>query len=71
MSEFKAGDLVVCTVGSYLPIFTLKKSEYFDDDFVIKHDSDEFGMHAYAVEYPYSEIRHATPEEIKAGKRLP
>ena len=71
MSEFKAGDLVVCTVGSYLPIFTLKKSDYSDDDFVISHDSDEFGMEAYTVEYPYSDIRHATPEEIKAGRRLP
>lgn len=71
LDKFKTGDLVVCTVASYLPIFKLKKRSYPDpgDDFVISHESDKFGIEAFSVEYPYSDIRHATLTEKTAGRR--
>ncbi|ESK40279.1 hypothetical protein P256_00043 [Acinetobacter nectaris CIP 110549] len=69
LNKFKKGDLIVVMDGLYQEIFTITKES--NDGFVIEHESDAFGVQAYSIEYPYSDIRHATPEEIKAGKRLP
>ena len=69
MSEFKAGDLVV--YSNDLPHTNLFSVRYFaDDEIVVYEVLDEMGAKTFTEQNPCSYIRHATPEEIKAGRRL-
>ncbi|MBF7685989.1 hypothetical protein I2F17_09185 [Acinetobacter sp. B10A] len=68
MSEFKRGDLVVYTDLPHERLFSVR---YVSDDEIIVYELwDEMGAKTFTEFYPFSDIRHATPEEIKAGNRL-
>lgn len=67
-NEFKKGDLIVFPNLPHERLFTVVRVA--DDEIVIHEVWDEVGAMAFTEFYPYSDIRHATPEEIKAGKRL-
>lgn len=69
MSEYKRGDIVAFPELSHERLFTVVRVA--DDEVVIHEVWDEAGARAFTEFYPFSDIRHATPEEIKAGKRLP
>lgn len=70
MTEYKVGDLVV--YSNDLPHTNLFSVRYVaDDEIVVQEVLDEMGAKTFTEQNPCSCIRHATPAEIKAGKRLP
>lgn len=67
MTEYKVGDVVISPDSPYERLFTVV--HVADDEIVIHEVCDEAGAVAFTEFYPYSDIRHARPEEIKANKR--
>lgn len=69
MSEFKRGDLVVCSNDSTnRNLFSVRYVAA--DEIVIYEVLDEMGAKTFTEPYPYFDIRHATQKEIDAGRRL-
>ncbi|RZG71891.1 hypothetical protein EXU29_12250 [Acinetobacter wuhouensis] len=67
--EFKRGDLIVYhSIESHKNLFSVR---YVGGDSITVYEClDEMGAKTFSENKPYSDIRHATPEEIKAGRRL-
>lgn len=67
--EFKVGDLVVYhSIESHKNLFSVR---YVGGDSITVYEClDEMGAKTFSEDKPYSNIRHATPSEIKAGHRL-
>lgn len=70
MCEFKVGDLVVTTShhSNFKKIIRVDKVCKINIESCNHYDDDRKFPHLLLSK---KEIRHATPEEIKAGRRLP
>lgn len=66
MNEFKVGDLVVKTSYSSPRIWRIKELNYNGNPRYVLLESDSWVDMSTIVEC----IRHATEEEVKAGRRL-
>jgi len=66
--DFKVGDLVVYHSLPHKRLFKVRSKG--GDSIVIYECWDEAGARCFAENSPYVDIRHATPEEIKAGHRI-
>ncbi|WP_262382444.1 hypothetical protein [Acinetobacter guerrae] len=65
---FKVGDLVVFKGLPYDRLFRVHKK---GGDSIVLHECwDEAGAKCFCEDYPYSDIRLATTEEIAAGHRI-
>ncbi|WP_151981638.1 hypothetical protein [Acinetobacter guerrae] len=65
---FKVGDLIVFHSLPYHRLFRVHKK---GGDSIVLHECwDEAGSRHFTEDCPYSDIRHATPEEIAAGHRI-
>lgn len=68
MPEFKIGDLVVYPKLPHNRLFKVYK---VGGDSIVVHECwDELGAKAFTEFAPYSDIRHATPDEIVAGYKI-
>ena len=65
---FEVGDLVAYRTLPYERLFSVRYVG--GDEIVIYELWDEMGAKTFTEKHPYSDIDHATDEEIKAGKRL-
>lgn len=67
--EFKVGDLVVYhSIESHKNLFSVR---YVGGDSITVYEClDEMGAKTFSEDKHYSNIRHATLEEIKAGHRI-
>lgn len=65
MSEFKVGDRVVYHSLPHQRLFYVKAS--LGDSIVVRECWDEAGAKCFSEFPPYSDIRPAKPNEIKAG----
>lgn len=68
MNEYKRGDIVVYSDLPHERLFSVRYVA--DDEIVVYEVLDEMGAKTFTEKNPCSYIRHATPEEIKAGRRL-
>lgn len=65
---YERHDLVVF---KELPFERLFSVRHVGGDSIVIHEIwDEAGARSFSEDKPYSDIRHATPEEIAAGHRL-
>ena len=65
---FEVGDKVVYRALPHERLFSVR---YVGDDEIVVYELwDEMGAKTFTEKHPYSDIDHATNEEIKAGKRL-
>lgn len=65
---FEVGDKVVYRALPHERLFSVRFVG--DDEIVVYELWDEMGAKTFTEKHPYSDINHATDEEIKAGKRL-
>ena len=65
---FEVGDRVVYRALPHERLFSVRFVG--DDEIVVYELWDEMGAKTFTEKHPYSDIDHATDEEIKAGKRL-
>lgn len=65
---FEVGDKVVYRALPHERLFSVRFVG--DDEIVVYELWDEMGAKTFTEKHPYSDIDHATPEEIAAGKRL-
>lgn len=65
---FEVGDKVVYRALPHERLFSVRFVG--DDEIVVYELWDEMGAKTFTEKHPYSDIDHATDEEIKAGKRL-
>lgn len=65
---FEVGDLAAYRTLPYERLFSVRYVG--GDEIVIYELWDEMGAKTFTEMHPYSDIRHATDEEIAAGKRL-
>ncbi|RYL19988.1 hypothetical protein [Acinetobacter baumannii] len=68
MSEFKVGDKIVYHSLPHQRLFYVKAS--LSDSIVVRECLDEAGAKCFSEFPPYTDIRHATPQEITAGHRI-
>ncbi|MDC5618925.1 hypothetical protein OIN82_18110 [Acinetobacter baumannii] len=68
MSEFKVGDKIVYHSLPHQRLFYVKAS--LSDSIVVRECLDEAGAKCFSEFPPYTDIRHATPQEIAAGHRI-
>lgn len=65
---FEVGDKVVYPNLSHKNLFSVR---YVNNGEIVVYELwDEMGAKTFTEFYPFSDIRHATDEEIKAGYRL-
>lgn len=65
---YEAGDLVAYRTLPYERLFSVR---YIGGDEIVIYELwDEMGAKTFTEMHPYSDIRHATDEEIKVGRRL-
>ena len=65
---FEVGDKVVYRALPHERLFSVRFVG--DDEIVVYELWDEMGAKTFTEKHPYSDIDHAIPEEIAAGKRL-
>ena len=65
---FEVGDKVVYRALPHERLFSVRFVG--DDEIVVYELWDEMGAKTFTEKHPYSDIDHATDEEIKAGKRF-
>lgn len=68
MSEFKVGDKIVYHSLPHQRLFYVKAS--LSDSIVVRECLDEAGAKCFSEFHPYTDIRHATTQEIAAGHRI-